>query len=227
MKPIPTRRLNGTILVLLAAAWVGSPLPRGWAQTGPPDPLAPVPRPPALLRLQRNVPGDSQPILLDADEVLTWKQQGQRVILLQGQVLIQQATVRIRCGAAVAFVNLDRLQRTGILHADLYAEQDVRLDDGTGTRKGQRGLFDLNSRGELSGYPPFGANSLSAQARIMSGSMANGFGVVERGCGWAGAGSCRLIHVPFETDSENGPAGEGQRPTKAVALSRQPRFREG
>ena len=149
MKPIPTRRLNGTILVLLAAAWVGSPLPRGWAQTGPPDPLAPVPRPPALLRLQRNVPGDSQPILLDADEILTWKQQGQRVILLQGQVLVQQATVRIRCGAAVAFVNLDRLQRTGILHADLYAEQDVRLEDGTGNRKGARGLFDLNSRGEL------------------------------------------------------------------------------
>src|SRR5262249_17878757 len=82
-------------------------------------------------------------------EILTWKQQGQRVILLQGQVLIQQATVRIRCGAAVAFVNLDRLQRTGILHVDLYAEQDVRLDDGTGNRKGQRGLFDLNTRGEL------------------------------------------------------------------------------
>ncbi|HKB37127.1 MAG TPA: hypothetical protein VKD72_11785 [Gemmataceae bacterium] len=154
MKPIPTRRLKRALVVLLAVAGAGSSLLPARAQTGPSRPPGPPPPSlpagePAPLRYQRNVPGDSQPILLDADEVVTWTQKGQRLILLQGRVLVQQATVRVRCGAAVAFINLDRLQRTGILHADLFAEQDVRLEDGTSNRKGTRGLVDLNTRGEL------------------------------------------------------------------------------
>ena len=156
MKAIPTRRLTGALVVLLAVAGAGSSLLPARAQTGPSRPPGPPPpsspageKPPAALRYQRNVPGDSQPIILDADEVVTWTQKGQRLILLQGRVLVQQATVRMRCGAAVAFINLDRLQRTGILHADLFAEQDVRLEDGANNRKGPRGLVDLNTRGEL------------------------------------------------------------------------------
>ena len=114
MKPIPTRRLKRTLLVLLAAAWVGHlPLP-GRAQTGPsaPPPLRPgreMPAPPpATLRFQRNVPGDSQPILLDADEILTWKQQGQRVILLQDtERLLQIRELNVNCFQLLNFVLQD------------------------------------------------------------------------------------------------------------------------
>jgi hypothetical protein len=150
VKSISTRRLIGTLVVLVAVGGALPPPSRA-APTPPPPGKAgrPAPPPPALLRYRRDLPGDSKPILLDADEAVTWVAKGQRLVLLQGRVLVVQGTVTLRCNAAVAFVNLDRLQRTNILHVDIYGEQDVRLEDPAGARKGQRVLMDLNTRGEL------------------------------------------------------------------------------
>ncbi len=154
MKSILSRRLMGALVVLGAAtgaAWAqpppGPPGPPGAAAA--PGPAANEPGPPALFRYQRNRPGDAKPIVLDADEIVTWIAKGQRLLLLQGEVLAQQGTVRVRCQSAVAFINLDRLQRTGILHVDLYAEQDVRFEDGTQARRPAKALLDLTTRGEL------------------------------------------------------------------------------
>jgi hypothetical protein len=158
VKIIPTR-LSGTLLVLLGVS-CGTTL---LAQEGPrpgqppgappgagsqPPATAQAPPPPQTLRYSRNLPGDSKPMILDSDTVVTWVAKGQRVILLDGQILVQQGAVRLRCQAGVAFINLDRLQRTGILHLDFYAEQ-CTLEDGTMAKRAARALVDLNTRGEL------------------------------------------------------------------------------
>src|SRR5439155_25527247 len=119
------------------------------ATPSPAPVVAPAVAPEQPLQLQRNIAGDSKPLLLSADMFCTWVERGQRVVLMQGQVLIQQGVVRIRCEGAVAFVDLARLQRSSILHADIYAEQGVLLEDGRTDRKGSRALVELNTRGEL------------------------------------------------------------------------------
>src|SRR5262245_6025912 len=166
VKSLSTRRLAG---ILLAVAVLGSTV---WllparAAPGPPaapptsnakPPGMPMPptaappaevAPPAVLRYSRNVPGEAKPLILNADKFITWVEKGHRVILMRGQVLIQQGVIRLRCQEAVALVNLDRLQRQGILHADLYAEGDVFLEDGRSDRKAAVACIDLNTRGEL------------------------------------------------------------------------------
>src|SRR5262245_4233280 len=46
-----------------------------------------------VLRFSRNVPGDAKPILIDANEIFTWNEDGKVVLLLKGQVLVQQSVV--------------------------------------------------------------------------------------------------------------------------------------
>src|SRR5438270_244939 len=62
------------------------------------------------LRLSRNLPGDSKQILVDADEVATWVEGKQRIILLKGQVLVQHGIAQVRCDQAVARIDLDRFE---------------------------------------------------------------------------------------------------------------------
>lgn len=100
------------------------------------------------LRLTRNIPGDSKPITLDADHITTWVEGRQQVILLEGQVMIEQGVVHARMQQAVAWVDLDRSQRTRILHMDIYAEGDVHLENATETHKAPAAFLDLNTRGE-------------------------------------------------------------------------------
>src|SRR5262249_20110337 len=104
---------------------------------------------PPVIRYTRNIPGEAKPLILNADQFITWVEKGHRIILMRGQVLIQQGVIRLRCQEAVALVNLDRLQRQGILHADLYGERDVFFEDGRSDRKAPVACLDLNTRGEL------------------------------------------------------------------------------
>src|SRR5437763_624631 len=104
---------------------------------------------PETLRLTRNIPGDSKPITLDADHLTTWVEGRQQVILLEGQVMIEQGVVHARAQRAVAWVDLDRSQRTRILHMDIYAEGDVHLENGTESSNGAAAFLDLNTRGEV------------------------------------------------------------------------------
>lgn len=101
------------------------------------------------LRLTRNVPGDSKAIVLHADTVTTWTEGSRRVILLQGVVLAEQSVVQVRMQNAVAWIDQDQTKKTGILHVDLYAEGDVRLENGTDHQFSDKALIELNTRGEL------------------------------------------------------------------------------
>jgi hypothetical protein len=101
------------------------------------------------LRLSRNVPGDSKPVIVHADEITTWTEGNERILVLQGAVLIEQNIVHARMQHALAVVDLDRLQRTKVLHVDIYGEGDVQLENGAHTDTGAAVVLDLNTRGEL------------------------------------------------------------------------------
>jgi len=49
-----------------------------------------------IVRLSQNVPGDSKPILLYADEISTWMEGHQRVLLLKGMVLVEHGLIRVQ-----------------------------------------------------------------------------------------------------------------------------------
>jgi hypothetical protein len=102
-----------------------------------------------IVRLSQNVPGDSKPILLYADEISTWMEGHQRVLLLKGMVLVEHGLIQGRMQGAVAWVDQERTRRTGIMHLDLYAEGDVHLEGDVEARTGPRAFIDLNTRGQL------------------------------------------------------------------------------
>src|SRR5438128_74734 len=102
-----------------------------------------------IVRLSQNIPGDSKPILLHADEISTWVEGHQRVLLLKGMVLVEHGLIQGRMQGAVGWVDQERTRRTGILHLDLYAEGDVHLEGDTEARTGSQAFIDLNTRGQL------------------------------------------------------------------------------
>src|SRR5262249_19041782 len=97
-----------------------------------------------LLRLTQNIAGDAQPIVVSADDVVTWNRGSQRVLLLKGNVLVEQGVIHARMRTGVAWVDLESQQKTGILRAEFYAEGDVRLENGADSQSGPKALLDLN-----------------------------------------------------------------------------------
>jgi hypothetical protein len=169
MWPFSHQWLASALLVVLAGLFA-APLLRA----GPPGPPAPsaaggagrgslstpgLPTTPAgvtaiarqgdLLRFRRNLPGDAKPILVEADEIATWNENGLVVLLLRGQVLVQQGVAHCRFREGVAWVDMKRSLTSGIVHMDLYAEGQVRLDTSTENQDGGRAVLDLNTHGEF------------------------------------------------------------------------------
>jgi hypothetical protein len=130
--PTIARQLVRTLLVLGGLVWAAAPVP---AQD--------------LLRVSRNVPGDSKRIVLYADEVTTWIDGTHRIVVLKGMVLAEQSVCHVRMQGGIAWIDLERQRKTGILHVDLYAEGNVLLENQAVRRQGARALLDLNTRGEL------------------------------------------------------------------------------
>lgn len=102
-----------------------------------------------ILRFTHNVPGDSKPIILHADEMTTWVDGGRRIVLLKGKVLVEQGVVELRMQQAVAWVDQEEYRKTGVLRVTLYGEGEVSLENGPESRSGERALIELNTRGEL------------------------------------------------------------------------------
>jgi hypothetical protein len=125
------RFIWGVIIVGVVAGWVG----RAAAQD--------------LMRVVRNVPGESKPLDVAADEVTTWIEDGRLVVLAKGNVLVQMGTLHSRFTSGVLWIDLQGRQKTRVLHADLYAEGDVRVENGTDNKRGKKALIDLNTRGTL------------------------------------------------------------------------------
>jgi hypothetical protein len=78
-----------------------------------------------------------------------WQEGGFVVVLLRGQVLAQQGVVQARFDQGVAWVDQERLKRTGLCHVQVYAEGRVRLDSSSDVKDGAQAVLDLTTRGEL------------------------------------------------------------------------------
>jgi hypothetical protein len=102
-----------------------------------------------LLRITRNMPGESKLLDVAADEVATWVEDGKLVVMARGNVLVQMGTLHARFTQGILWIDLQGRQKTKILHADLYAEGDLRVQNGTENKLGSKGLLDINTRGTL------------------------------------------------------------------------------
>lgn len=129
------------------------------------------------LRLSQNIAGDSNPIVLSADQVVYWTEGNQRVLLLKGTVLAEQGIVRLRAQEAVGFVDLEKAKRTNVLRLDLYAEGDVRVEQGPDSRAGPSALIDLSTRGEVK----LRAQNSKAVQETRTSDPIYGRGLTERG----------------------------------------------
>lgn len=102
-----------------------------------------------VLRLTRNIPGDSKSVILYADQVATWLEGSERVILLRGAVLVEHGVLHARMPHAIAFVDQGNVRKTGILHVQLYTDAEVVAQNGADNRSGRQAILDLYTRGEL------------------------------------------------------------------------------
>ena len=101
------------------------------------------------VRFTQNVPGDSKQIVLSADQIVTWQQEGRYVVLLRGTVLVEQGVVHATMQSAVGWIDPQRNRATGVNRLDLYGEGSVSLENGPKTQDGGSAILQLNTRGEM------------------------------------------------------------------------------
>jgi hypothetical protein len=102
-----------------------------------------------LIRFSRNVPGESRPIVIDADEITTWTEGNTRVLLVKGHVLIQQGVVRAQFQDGALFVDMARYQTTQIWNLDIYGEGGSSVQNGAEVTNGATTFLDLHTGGDL------------------------------------------------------------------------------
>jgi len=103
----------------------------------------------APLNWSQNVPGNSKPITLYADDITTWTEKGLRIFLLKGRVWIEHGVVQVQVPQCTIWVDEGQKQRSGIYHVDIFADGEVKLNDGPSSLDGQKGHLELNTRGEI------------------------------------------------------------------------------
>jgi hypothetical protein len=102
-----------------------------------------------VLRYSNNEAGNASPIIVHADSIITWMEGHHRVLLFKGHVLIDHGTITVRMDQGAASIDIQKLQTTNILHFDLFAEGEVKLEHGAVIQTGPSGIMQLNTRGEL------------------------------------------------------------------------------
>jgi hypothetical protein len=130
-----TRRRHWSVALAAAAAFAALAL--GQAPSGQ-----------EILRQSFIKPGESRPIQLYADNVTTWPAGGKQIFLLTGHVWIGQATLNIRAGQAVVWVDEGGKKESGIYNLQVYGET-FGLEDGKTNQSAKIGLVQLGTRGEV------------------------------------------------------------------------------
>jgi hypothetical protein len=102
-----------------------------------------------VIRFSRNVPGEAKPVVIDADEIVTWTEGDTRVLLLRGQVLLQHGLVRVQFQNGVLFVDLKGYEATRVWNVEVYGEGDASVQNGADISSGPAAFLDLHTRGEL------------------------------------------------------------------------------
>jgi hypothetical protein len=87
----------------------------------------------------------TKPLRLAGDELYTWNEGGEQVILIKGKVLLDQGVVTIRAARAVLWLDLNRHRSTGIYLVHAVAEGDVAIENGPKREKLNTAVFELAS----------------------------------------------------------------------------------
>ena len=111
-----------------------------------------APGEPGPLRLRHDA-GDNKPVQLGADQIAAWSENGARVLVLRGGVLVQQDGVRARFREAVAWIET---KPGGGHRVTIYGEGQVRLENGLEVREGASALIELNTLGQIGLKPGTG-----------------------------------------------------------------------
>ncbi|MCE9533344.1 MAG: hypothetical protein K8T89_19795 [Planctomycetes bacterium] len=127
-------------IVCLSLAWIVvlaiGPMPRLVAQS------------PDSLRMDL---GDGGRLVLDiqADEITTWEEQKQRVLALNGKVLISQGTKQVRADRAFIWIAIDERPEPGFSRGEIYATGNVQMPSSGSTESIPAVLLRFSSRGDL------------------------------------------------------------------------------
>src|SRR4051812_46443935 len=105
------RGQGGPAPALLPESLRGAPWPGGGGGRPPAEPLRRTP----------NATDDSQPLLLDADHITPWLEDGYTALLLHGQVLAQRGVLQARFRQGVCWI-APPAGNGGLLRLTLYAE---------------------------------------------------------------------------------------------------------
>jgi hypothetical protein len=104
-------------------------------------------------RFDLSTSSNVKPIMIGADDVVTWTEAGEQVFLLRGKVLIAQGVVEIRSERAVLWVDFAIQRKTGEYRAQLIADGNVRVEGGPGRRSAATALVELATRQDVSLRP--------------------------------------------------------------------------
>ena len=102
-----------------------------------------------VLRFSNNEAGNACPIILHADDIVTWVEGSRRIVMFKGHVLVDHGTITVRMDQGVAIIDVEKMRATNILHMDVYAEGEVKLEHGAVIQTGPSGVLELNTRGEF------------------------------------------------------------------------------
>jgi len=122
------------LTVAALGLWVGL---TAFAQNAPQEPLL----------WARNVAGDSRPIQVNADDAVTWVDQGKRIILLKGKVWVEQGDAHVRAAEAVLWIDEAAKKQNGIYHLDVYGDGGVSLEVQAQSYQAPVAMIELNTRG--------------------------------------------------------------------------------
>lgn len=108
---------------------------------------------PQIIRQSLVTQGDTNPIQLFADDIITWVEGSERAFLLRGRVWIEQGLASLRLQEGVVWVDEDSKQKNGIYNLTLYGEgtpsEPIALDLGSSQHRGTRALIQFATRGEV------------------------------------------------------------------------------
>jgi hypothetical protein len=141
LKRTRTRRLSYSAAVLAAVfgGLFAAGCPSAGAQT--------------TLRWSRTDAANSMPIVLSADEVATWLDQGRRVFLLKGRAFVEQDVFQARMRQAVVWVDEAAQKSQGVYRLEVFADGEVSVVDRNQSPGGDgllpKALLGLTTRGKV------------------------------------------------------------------------------
>jgi hypothetical protein len=133
------RWLSTSMVALTVLALVGVVVAFGQQGASPP--------PDEPILWGRNVAGDSRAIQINADDAVTWADQGKRIILLKGKVWIEQGDAHLRAPEAVVWIDEANQKQNQIYHLEAFSDGGSSLEVQAQSYQAPVAMIELNTRG--------------------------------------------------------------------------------